>query len=168
MVEQLECAVTERRLTVPASIVTTEELLSATRRNADYAFQVGRFYLQLASLDRTLKEPRDLMFEAISAYAQRAAEPTPYMPLNRSTRQAWERLAAGQGNPDDVQQVIGEVQEDVDAFYEFMQQEWEGRQQAVREARRAARRHRQPPPPLAAIFDREARKSAERFARRAR
>jgi hypothetical protein len=167
MVGDVERAVAEGRLIIPASVVTTEELLSARLRDADYAARVGRFYLRLASLKRALKQPRDLLFDAIHAYAQRSAEPTKYTPLSRRTREAWERLATGEGSPDDAEAIVGEVGRDIDAFHTFMQDCWDERRDAVRQARREARRQGKERPELVEVFGPHARNLAEEFARRA-
>jgi hypothetical protein len=167
MVERLQHAVADGRLTIPASVVTTEELLSATVRDEAYGFEAGRFYLSLASLRRALKQPRDIVFEAVQAYARRTAEPTPYAALGRRMREAWERLAAGQGAAEDVQDIVQDVQGQVDEFHAFMLEDWEDRQQAVRQARAEARRRREGPPALANVFHRHAPAYAESFARRA-
>lgn len=168
MVDGLLRAIGERHLTVPASIVTVEELLSASLRDAGYAHHVSSFYLRLVTLDRALKAPRELIAEAANAYGRRAGEPTPYTVLNRTMRQALERLAAGHSSQGDVHHIVSQVQLQVGGFHRLMQEAWEERQDAVEEARAEARRQRQPRPTLdGEFFRRHACKMAEALVRRA-
>jgi hypothetical protein len=166
MVQKLQRAVADGSLVIPVSMVTTEELLSTTLRDEQYAYEVGRFYLRLVSFDRTLKQPRDLTGEAIRAYATRTPEPSAFMPLSPRVRKRWEEFAAGNERPDEVRHVVDEIQIEIEAFYKFMKKDWKERQEEMKALRKQARRQGLRVARLPEVFDRHAREYAEAFARR--
>jgi hypothetical protein len=124
MVDDLRTAVRSGVLRIPASVVAAEEILATVERSPLDAFALGALYFDLVDVRLCVKPSGQLLTETIRAYAQRSAEPTPYLALTDRERKRWQDLAAGGAQEGDVTEVVEEADDQIKDFLDFMRTAW--------------------------------------------
>jgi len=85
-VEALRAAIARRKIIAHVSIPNVEELVGDFTRQRDAAIRRLRIAHDLAGFDCLLKQPSDILNEAIAAYAKANAAPSPLLPTGERKR----------------------------------------------------------------------------------
>lgn len=121
-VEPLRAALEQRQITLLLSLTDVDELLEGNRAAAMSRLRVARY---LVGFDDILKQPRDLLGDAIRAYAAGEPPPSPLLPLDQRRLIAGYlyRIARGDTSLDHmVSEIVAGVRKLKDEFYSEMVQ----------------------------------------------
>jgi hypothetical protein len=100
VLDKIREAARAARLLVPASPFTAQELLSTATRSREDAYALGTLYLELASLDHAVKAPRELLRDAVHAYAYGGSSPSPFVVLSAAQKERWRGVTATGSTPE--------------------------------------------------------------------
>lgn len=124
-VEDVHAALTSGKLIVRISLANVEELLGDWERDRTVATRRLQAARDLIGFKRILKQPYDLLHEAIKAYADGKTQPPPTLPrdLRRGICTHLNKIASGKAHHDPVvTEIIAEVRAQKEAFKNIMKQ----------------------------------------------
>jgi predicted nucleic acid-binding protein len=116
-VDQFQLARRDGRLLAPASVVVSEELLGS----GDAA--LCRSYLELCSLECSLKPSGLLLREACEAFARSVSIPSPFWSPKPRELVKWIALMEGKNRQSDVERVRDKARKQVDDFLAFIREQ---------------------------------------------
>ncbi len=119
-VQFLKQHVSDGRLSILASIVNLEEVLTMASRDRDLAVKELQLIEGLVDCNRIIKPFHKLIAEDITAYAQGTTLPSPLVEFPRAARETLESLH--NSDTADMQKFSREVQEQIDEFRAGMKQ----------------------------------------------